>query len=179
MPANLIRIAMANTPEQIQLQKALSYANGYRELRMFADANAELDTLPKTQHSSEPVLQMKLAIAMDSETWIQAKLIAKKLLDHNPTTSGHYINYAYATRRAESIEAAKWVLLDAVSKFPSEALIHYNLGCYECQAGQLKEAKNRLLVAFSLDAKHMKMAAEDEDLKALREWIANLDKKTD
>lgn len=170
---------MPYTPEQIRLKKALSYANGYRELGMYADALHELDRLPKEQHSFEPVLQMKLAISMDSKAWVQAQQIAKKLLDHDPTIAGHYVNLAYVTRRAESMDKAKWVLLEAVSKFPHEAIVHYNLGCYECQAGDFEEARSRLLVAFSLDAKYLKMASSDSDLEAMREWLDGIGKEKD
>ena len=168
---------MSETPEKIRLGKALSYANGYRELGMYADALRELDALPKEQHTYEPVLQMKLAITMDSQAWVQAQQIAKKLLEHDPTVSGNYVNLAYVTRRADSMEKGKWILLEAVSKFPHEAIIHYNLGCYECKAGDFEEAKSRLLVAFSLDAKYMKIASKDSDLESMKNWLAGLGKK--
>lgn len=35
--------------------------------------------------------------------------------------------WAYATRRADSIEAAGVILVNAVEQFPNVAVVHYNL----------------------------------------------------
>src|SRR5206468_6169301 len=61
------------------------------------------------------------------------------------------ISLAYATRRANSIEATKEVLLDAEPKFPKEAAIKYNLACYFCQTGDIQNAKHYLKKAFEID----------------------------
>ena len=39
-------------------------------------------------------------------------------------------NWAYATRRNMSVEAAKTILLDAEKQHPQDATIQFNLGCY-------------------------------------------------
>jgi Tfp pilus assembly protein PilF len=51
--------------------------------------------------------------------------------------------------------------------FPKEAIIFYNLACYECQLGETKSAKDYLKKAFELDLNWRKAALEDEDLKPL------------
>jgi tetratricopeptide (TPR) repeat protein len=70
-------------------------------------------------------------------------------------------------RRADSIQAAKEILLNAESKFPKEAIIKYNLACYYCQLGDIKNAKNYLKKAFEIDVNWRMAAFEDEDLKPL------------
>jgi Tfp pilus assembly protein PilF len=77
------------------------------------------------------------------------------------------VSYAYATRRAESVEAAKEILLDAEPKFPNEAIIKYNLACYCCQTGETKNAKNYLKKAFEIDSTWRIAALDDDDLKPL------------
>ncbi len=74
---------------------------------------------------------------------------------------------AYAIRRANSIQAAKDILLKAEPRFPKEAVIKYNLACYSCQLGDLEAAKNYLKRAFNIDLRWRLQALEDEDLKAL------------
>jgi len=81
------------------------------------------------------------------------------------------ISLAYATRRADSIEAAKEVLLNAEPKFPREPTIKYNLACYFCQTGGVQNAKNYLKKAFELDPNCRMAALEDEDLKPLWESL--------
>jgi hypothetical protein len=68
--------------------------------------------------------------------------IAKGLVDFQPKDLQWIVSYAYATRRAESIAAAKEILLNAEAKFPKEAIIKYNLACYFCQTENLETAKN-------------------------------------
>jgi len=125
-------------------------ASGYAELGMFHEANEQLETI-------DPFLRA-------------APEIAKRLTEFEPDNPEWPVQLAYATRRATSIEAAKEILLNAESKFPKEAIISYNLACYECQLRELKKAKNYLKKAFEIDLNWRKAALEDEDLKPL--WNA-------
>ena len=97
--------------------------------------------------------------------------IAKRLADFQPDDIQWTISFAYATRRADSIPAAKEVLLNAESKFPKEAAIKYNLACYFCQTGEIQNAKNYLKKAFEIDLNWRMAALEDEDLKLLWESL--------
>lgn len=74
-----------------------------------------------------------------------------------------------ATRPAESLDAAKRILLDALEHHPNSAILHYNLACYECQMGELDVAKARVGHAIKLDPGFAMMALDDEDLKPLWE----------
>jgi hypothetical protein len=58
------------------------------------------------------------------------------------------------TRRADSIEAARIILVNAVDRMPEVAAFHYNLACYECQLGNLDESKTRLKQAFQLESRY-------------------------
>ena len=77
--------------------------------------------------------------------------MAKRLVDFQPDDIQWTISLAYATRRANSIQAAKEVLLNAEPKFPKEPVIKYNLACYFCQTGEIQNAKNYLKRAFEID----------------------------
>jgi hypothetical protein len=67
--------------------------------------------------------------------WELMQAVAARLATYDPAEVQWSISLALATRRAESIEAAKAIFLAASEKHPEEALIHYNLACYECQLG--------------------------------------------
>src|SRR6266487_951989 len=95
--------------------------------------------------------------------------IAKRLADFQPDDIQWTISLAYATRRVNSIQGAKEVLLNAERKFPKEAVIKYNLVCYFCQAGDIQNAKKYLKKAFEIDLNLRIAALEDEDLKLLWE----------
>ena len=67
----------------------------------------------------------------------------------------------------DCIDTARLILLTAVEGHPNNALVHYNLACYECQLGDLAVAKARLRHAFKLDAALRVSALDDEDLRPL------------
>ena len=96
-----------------------------------------------------------------------AKLGAKRLAEFQPNDIQWTISLAYATRRADSLQAAKEILSNAESKFPKDAIIKYNLACYDCQLENLESAKHYLKQTFKIDSKWRLQALEDEDLKPL------------
>jgi len=98
--------------------------------------------------------------------------IAKRLTQFQPDDNQWTISLAYASRRVDSIRAAKEILLNAESKFPKDAAIKYNLACYFCQTGDIKTAKNYLKQAFEIDLSWRMAALEDEDLKVLWESLS-------
>ena len=64
------------------------------------------------------------------------RTVAGRLAAHDPDNAQWSISLAYATRRAQSIEAAKPILLEAVERHPKGPILHYNLACSECQLGE-------------------------------------------
>jgi len=156
--------------EQPDLQHCQAAA-GYVELSMFLEANTELDKIDPFNRAAPEVLALRIAIYRGLEKWELMQEIAKRLADFQPDDIQWTISFAYATRRADSIPAAKEVLLNAESKFPKEAAIKYNLACYFCQTGEIQNAKNYLRKAFEIDLNWRMAALEDEDLKLLWESL--------
>lgn len=57
--------------------------------------------------------------------------------------------------------------MEGVGRHSNEPIIHYNLGCYACQLGDLDAAKGHLKRAFEIEPKCREMALEDSDLEPL------------
>lgn len=165
---------MLSDRDQILFRKALTYANGYRELGMFDDALKELYSLDERYAAQTELLQMQLAIQMEANRWQEALPLANILASSHPSDPGNFVNLAYVTRRASGIEGARIILENASKQFPKEAIIHYNLGCYACCSEDLDTAKAHLLTSFSLDENYLKMSDSDEDLANLKEWLAKI-----
>jgi tetratricopeptide (TPR) repeat protein len=142
-------------------------ATGYVELGMFLDAHAELDKIDPFNRAAPEVLALRIAIYRGLEKWELMRQIAKRLTEFQPDNIQWTISLAYATRRADSIQAAKEILLNAEPKFPKEAAIKYNLACYFCKTGDIEDAKTYLKQAFEIDLIWRHAALEDEDLKLL------------
>jgi tetratricopeptide (TPR) repeat protein len=154
-------------PDQQHWQAAV----GYVELGMFAEAGPELDKIDPFCRALPEVLAVRLAIYRGLEKWELMQEIANRLKEFEPDNIQWTISLAYATRRADSIEAAKKVLLNAEPKFPKEPTIKYNLACYFCQTGGIQNAQNYLRKAFEIDPNCRVAALEDEDLKPLGEAL--------
>jgi tetratricopeptide (TPR) repeat protein len=146
-------------------------ASGYAELGMFLEADTELDKIDPFNRAAPEVLATRLAIYRGLEKWELMLEIAKRLADFQPNDIQWTISIAYAIRRANSIQAAKEVLLNAESKFPKEAAIKYNLACYFCQTGDIQKARDYLQKVFEIDLNWRMAALEDEDLKVLWESL--------
>jgi tetratricopeptide (TPR) repeat protein len=142
-------------------------AAGYVELGMFLEANTELDKIDPFNRAAPEVLALRIEIYRGLAKWELMQAIAKRLAEFQPDDVQWTISLAYATRRVESIGAAKEILLNAEPNFPNEAAIKYNLACYFCQTGDIKIAKNYLQKAFEINLSLRMAASEDEDLKPL------------
>src|SRR5215468_4410821 len=154
-------------PDQQHWQAAV----GYAELGMFAEADSELDKIDPFCRALPEILAVRLAIYRGLEKWDLMQEIAKRLAEFQPNDIQWTISLAYGTRRADSIQAAKEILLNAESKFRKEAIIKYNLACYCCQLGEIEKAKNYLKKAFEIDLSWRMAALDDEDLKPLWESL--------
>jgi hypothetical protein len=116
-------------------------ATGYVELGMLLEADAELDKIDPFNRAAPEVLELRIAVYHGLKKWELMQEIAKRLAEFQPNDIQWTVSFAYAARRAESVETAKEILLSAEPKFPKEAVIPYNLACYECQLGMLSLLK--------------------------------------
>lgn len=145
----------------------LSRADGFLDLRMYSRARAELDAIPSDFSRHPLVSRTRLRLLIDQQAWAEARDLARAIRDGDPTTHDMWILLAYATRRCESVAAARQVLEEALHRFPGVPVIRFNLACYACLSGQVDEARRFLHQAFTLDKTFRETAQEDEDLRPL------------
>jgi Flp pilus assembly protein TadD len=150
-------------------KRRLSHARGYLELGMVAEAAAELDHLSGPDAELPEALTLRIAVLHEQENWPAVRDVARALVRHESADAAVWVTLAYATRRADSLIAAEIILLQAEKHYPAEATIQFNLGCYACQRGDLKEARRRVGQAIALEEKFRSIAATDPDLSALRD----------
>jgi hypothetical protein len=117
------------------------------------------------------VLAIRVRIYSALKTYVPMQTVAKILALREPDNPRWSVSWAYATRRADSIEAARLILVNAAERLPHVAIFHYNLACYECQLGSMPEAKTRLQRAFELEPRFRLTAINDEDLEPLWESL--------
>ena len=160
---------MALAPPDIQHLEA---ATGYAQLGMWLDTDSELDNIDPFNCAAFEVLALRIEIYRGLKKWELMREIAKRLTEFQPANIQWILSYAFASRRALSIEVAKEILLKSVARFPREAVIYFNLACYSCQLGDLKSAKDFLKRAFEIDPNWRFIALDDVDLEPLWKMLA-------
>lgn len=143
----------------------ITAAEGYIELGMPLEANEELEQIDADQRSHTEVLALRVKIYSALKKWELMQTVAKRLALIEPENAQWTVSWAYATRRGDSIEAARIILVNAVQRMPDAVILHYNLACYECQLGKAEDAKGRLERAFELEPRYRIKTLEDEDLE--------------
>jgi predicted Zn-dependent protease len=150
-----------------EIQRHLRAAIGFIELGMLEDAVSELESLPPEDRDRSSVLALRVEIYRTAGSWSLMEVAARELWKRHPDEPVYWTNLAWAVRRLDSLVAARDILLEAVERFPSDAMTHFNLGCYSCQLGDIEQAKTRVGKAMELDAKFKLLALDDADLEPL------------
>jgi Flp pilus assembly protein TadD len=138
---------------------------------MFAEAARTLEEIDPEDRTRTEVLGARVDCYIAAKNWAMAVEVARHLVEVEPGNAAWWINLAYATRRAESVERAESLLLRAHKLHPDNAIIAFNLACYACVTGRLEEARIHLEHAIELDNKIRTLALHDEDLKPLWDWL--------
>ena len=146
----------------------LRAAQGFLELGDPDSAWEELELIPAEERANSLVLRMRVYIYREKKKWMEMAEVSRHLTEIDPNQSEHWTNKAWAERRHLGLTQAEQTLLQALEKFPEDALIHYNLACYACVSGRIDEGKQRLETALRIDPDLKATALEDDDL--VRVW---------
>lgn len=113
------------------------------------------------------VLAVRVQIYRALEKWEFMLIVARKLAQYDTDNAEATRAWAFATRRAECIEAARLILLEAVERLPHAAGLHYDIACLECRLGEPEVAMGRLTHAFKLDPGLRLCALDDAELASV------------
>lgn len=152
----------------MQLKWILSHVRGYLELGMIDDAEEELAQVSPNDTGLFEVRALRALVQQEKKQWKALAKTAEGLARERPEEAAGWVLWAYAVRRAVSLDAAERILLEAETNHPKEATILFNLGCYACQRGDLQLAQERVSRAISLDQHFREAARTDPDLDPLR-----------
>ncbi len=152
-------------------ERRLIAAEGFLELGLPLDANEEIESMDADVRHVPEVLAVRVGIYRALEAWPLMQVVARQLALDAPDKPDWTVAWAYATRRADSLDAARLILVNAVERLPGVAVFAFNLACYEAQLGDIGSAKKHLSRAIELRGDLRLRALEDEDLKALWEII--------
>lgn len=153
----------------MNIERKLNAALGYVKLGMMEDAVKELEGVEPEQRSKPEVLGVWVEVYSSAQKWSEMQRVALHLTTVQPENAQWWLHLAYATRRAESIQAAREILFQAEKLHPSEPTIQFNLGCYLCQLGDLDAARQYVNKSIERMKGFRQLAIQDKDLEPLWE----------
>jgi tetratricopeptide (TPR) repeat protein len=155
-------------PLRSSTRRQLEYATGYLTLNLKREAAEALDEIDPADRDLTPVLSLRAAVHCELAEWASAAPLLAILCEREPGEAGHWVQYAYATRRHLDIETAREILRRGLALHPHESTIHFNLACYAAQLGELEAARLHLNAACKLDPAFVALSRTDPDLAPLR-----------
>jgi lipopolysaccharide biosynthesis regulator YciM len=159
---------------QLEPKVHWSRVTGYMQLGIIEEALIELAMLPDDDQWGKKKRAMRLEIFQQQKNWQEMAEVAHGLRMEFPEDVQWWIADAFATRRSQSIEQAREILLEGLVCHYEDATIRFNLACYACQLGSLGECMDFLKEAVKRDERFKVMAMEDEDLKDVRDALRQM-----
>ena len=148
-------------------------AEGWLGLGKPIEANEELEKITPSMRAHPDVLEVRYEIYAAEKKWDACVDIASDIVKLAPESTFGWIQRSFALHELKRTKKALDSLLPAADHFPDEFVIRYNLACYECVLGNMKQAKERLADAFTLAQnqncfdKWRLAALDDKDLEPL------------
>ena len=154
-------------PDAFHLRSAV----GWLELGNWQEANEELERIRPEQRAHPDVLQVRVKIYTAAEKWDYVAEVANTLCAMLPDSSFGPLHLAHSLRVLGRPHEARAALLPVADKFPSEWRVAYQLACYSCKVGELKEALRWLEMAMDVAGKTdiRSRALDEKDLAPL--WL--------
>ena len=139
-------------------------------------ARDELANLSAAARGHPEVLELEWSLHAQVNAWLDAVVVAQRLVESAPDREFGWIHRAYALRRSPNgtLPLAWDALRPAYDHFPKNPLIAYNLSCYAAQMDRIDEAWEWFQTALSVGNRDelLSMAMKDPDLAPLRSRIS-------
>lgn len=151
-------------------------AEGWFELGRLDDSLMELNQLSAGARRHPEVLELNWRIFAQQRNWTEALEVANRMTEMAPNRAEGWIHQSFTLHELHRTREAWAVLVPVAPRFPKESIIPYNLACYACQMGEMKEAQDWLKRAARLRPKNeiKGMALQDPDLAPLRDYVEQL-----
>src|SRR5260370_25500296 len=130
----------------------LKAAQGWLELGNWLEANNELDCITPRLRAHPDVLSIRWFICSKAGNWELALEIARALAEADPEDSFGAVRLGWTLDALNRVQEVYDLLAAAAPRFPEDYRLHYDLACYCCKLGTLKEALHSLGAAFNCPA---------------------------
>jgi tetratricopeptide (TPR) repeat protein len=148
----------------------LNAAIGWFELGNLNEASNELENISPRMKIHPDVLNVRYRIYDAAKKWDVCLDLSEALTTIIPDEPHGWVSKSISLYRLGRTQDAWDTLQGQLHRFAREWTFHYNLACYACQLGRLREAEQCLQRAIVLgDPKEVRrIIMEDPDLEPLR-----------
>lgn len=151
----------------------LQAAQGWLELGNPVEARAELDKIDELFRLHPDILQLRWHIHAKQGKWTVCADVGRIMTKVVPDVVQGWINLANSLFYLRKYKDAYDTLFPTLERFPTNPYIPYNLACYQCQLGNLSEAKAWLDKAIDIGGERIQETAlMDPDLDGIKDRIA-------
>lgn len=157
-------------------KRYLDASEGWLELGNWREANEELENIRPELRGHPYVLELRYKIFAAAGRWDMALGVAEGMRSILPDNQWGHFYTAYALHELKRTQEAYDALKSVIPKFSGHQLMHYNLACYACQLGHLKEAYALVEIARDMPGgiDIRKQALDDPDLEPLWNEIGEI-----
>jgi predicted Zn-dependent protease len=142
----------------------LRAAEGWLELGNCVEAGAELDQIALGLRINPAVLEMRCRVFTVAKQWEGLIEASAALIAQQPQKAELYVRHANALFFLGRTAEARSFVLPLINRFPDNAILQYNLACYECQLGNFDDSKFWLIKSIVMNKTLWQFARQDPDL---------------
>lgn len=150
------------------LERRILAAQGYVELELHDEAQAELRKLPPQAADRVDVIELTVLCLMKEQRWQDALALTRKLCALEPGEPGGFIHAAYCLHELGRTAEALGLLDRGPAALRTKPVYYYNKGCYLACLGEDDKALTLLKQSFEMDGSLRRHARKDPDLDRLR-----------
>jgi predicted Zn-dependent protease len=161
---------------ELQDRRHLEAAQGWLGLGNVLEANEELENITPEMRAHPDALCVRWQVYAGARKWEMAAEVARGISIVMPDSPFGWIHWACSLHELKRTKEAYEIINSVVARFPDQYLMRYNLACYSCQLGNLKEAKLWQEKAIDVAGKRdiRTMALDDPDLEPLWKRIGQM-----
>ena len=156
------------TRHRIRLRQYQRQAEGYLEIGLPQQALDVLERLGKAQTLGSHALYLRGNALTDLGRYAEALVPLEEVVDVDPENVHVRLIQGWCHKRIGRIDLAVRDLESALEAHPDEALLHYNLACYQSLAHDKRRALRHLSRALALDADYRNLIDDESDFDPLR-----------
>jgi tetratricopeptide (TPR) repeat protein len=156
------------TRHRIRLRQYQRQAEGYLEIGLPQQALDALARLGKAETLGSHALYLRGKALTDLGRFAEALVPLEEVVDADPENVHVRLVQGWCHKRIGRLDLAVRDLETALRAHPDDALLHYNLACYQSLARNKRRALRHLSRALVLDASYRSLIDGEADFDPLR-----------